>query len=41
MVAKKDYKEFEAVLTAEVESKMKDHLKGFTDYLEKNTFTKE
>lgn len=37
-VAKKDYKAFEAELNKEVESKLKTHLTGFTNYLEKNTF---
>lgn len=41
MVAKKEYKDFEAVLNTEVESKLKTHLTGFTNYLEKNSFTKE
>ena len=40
-VAKKDYKEFESELNKEVELKMKSHLSGFTNYLEKNQFVKE
>lgn len=41
MVAKKEYKDFEKVLNTEVESKLKSHLSGFTNYLEKTTFAKE
>lgn len=40
MIAQKEYKEFEKVLNKEVESKMKTHLSGFTNYIEKNTFNK-
>ena len=41
MVAKKEYKSFESEINKEVELKMKTHLAGFTDYIEKNTFSKE
>jgi hypothetical protein len=41
MVAKKDYKAFEAEMSKEVESKLKTHLAGFTGYLEKTAFQKE
>jgi hypothetical protein len=41
MVAKKDYKSFEAEMNKEVESKLKSHLAGFTGYLEKTAFQKD
>lgn len=41
MVAKKDYKSFESAINTEVEAKLKAHLSGFTNYLEKNAFQKE
>lgn len=41
MISKKEYKDVEAELNKEVEVKMKAHLSGFTNYLEKTTFNKE
>lgn len=39
--AKKEYKDFEKVVSQEVEQKMKTVLGGFTDYLNRNHFKKE
>lgn len=39
--AKKEYKDFEKVISNEVEQRMKDTLGGFTEYLVKNHFKKE
>lgn len=39
--AKKDYKEFEKAISGEFESKMKNYLSGFNDFLQKNAFKKE
>lgn len=41
MISKEEYKNFEGELNKEVEVKMKAHLTGFTDYLQKTTFNKE
>jgi hypothetical protein len=41
MVAKKEYKDFEKVIAAELETKMKTHLTGFSNYIEKTTFQKQ
>lgn len=39
--AKKEYKDFEKVVSNEVEDKMKTYLGGFQQYLEKNAFKKD
>ena len=39
--AKKEYNDFEKVISKEVELKMKNYLGGFQQYLEKNAFKKE
>ena len=39
--AKKDYKTFEREIITKVEDKMKSYLSGFSQYLEKNAFTKK
>lgn len=39
--AKKEYKDFEKEIAPELEAKMKTYLSGFTEYLDKNAFTKE
>jgi len=40
-VAKKEYKAVEKIINKEVEQKMKTHLAGFTEYIEKTAFSKE
>lgn len=39
--AKKEYSDFNKEISTEVEDKMRHYLGGFTQYLEKNAFSKK